>query len=1253
MRVLIDLQACQNENRFRGIGRYSIALAKALCQRNDGHEYWIALNASMPDTGEALRSEFELLLPAERIVSWDMPLPTRASDVANRWREQAGELLREAVLARVNADVLLVGSMFDGLNDDSVTSVGHLGRGATKIVAIVYDLIPLIYATKYLNDPATRNWYYRKLSALTAADGWLAISQHARQEAVDIAGVDSLHSFNILGAADSVFRPLEISAEERRNRLSPLGITRPYVMYTGGYDERKNIRSLLNAFAQLPRSVRQGHQLVLVGKASAGEKEALTTMARRAGLSASEVVVTGYVDDETLVHLYNMARTFVFPSLHEGLGLPPLEAMACGRAVIGSRATSVPEVIGRDDALFDPRSVEECTRLLDRVLSDEVFRQELEGWGITRAAAFSWEETARRAVEAMESICAIDDAVVPATEAPIAGQANHRPRLAMVTPLPPARSGIADYAEQLIPSLARYYDIDVILEQDDLDSPWILANCGVRNVDWFVKNVGIYDRIVYQVGNSTFHTHMFDLLERYPGVVVLHDFFLSSIAGYLELTGERPGWWTKALYQSHGYPGLVARQGASVSQDAMDAFPCNLRVLQAARGLVVHSRTAIALAETWYGSAESSVWRNIPLLREAPAIDARRVAREKLGLLDDDVMVCSFGILAYTKLNEKLIEAWVTSRLAGNLRCRLVFVGDSPNVAYTSVLTRLMERDSAGITITGHVSPAEYATYLAAADVGVQLRTRSRGETSAAVLDCMVNGIATIVNAHGSMAEFSNDEAIVLPDEFTISDLSTALESLLDSPDLRRRIGDRARENLVNGHAPKVVASRYAEAIEAFYGATPSGSVHSLVDAIVAIEHDGGDRSADLEGVARALSRNHPPAIRQRTLLVDVSVTANEDLRTGIERVVRSVAMELLRGAAGSWRVEPVRATETGYVYAHRYTCDLLGLKTTGIPDMPVDVATGDMFLGLDLAQIDLPRMLPELKRFRLAGVACHFVVYDMLPLQHPGFFPDWLEPVFRQWFLSACSVADGLWCISESVCNDVMGVLTELRPLRARPLTIGSFPMGSDIASSAPTAGITADDAAKLQALGVAPVFLMVGTVEPRKGHAQVIDAFEALHAQGVDAQLVIVGKRGWMVDAVADKVEELTAQKKASIHWFNMASDELLAALYARADALIAASHGEGYGLPLIEAAGHGLPIVARDIPVFREVGGEHAAYFSATSGAGLARELIDWLQLHADGNAPESHALAGRNWAASARQLMDNIGAGRASRKWPETH
>ncbi|KJV31650.1 glycosyltransferase [Luteibacter yeojuensis] len=1246
MRILIDLQACQNDNRFRGIGRYSLALAKALCRRDDGHEYWLAFSAALPETGAALMDEFSAIVPRERMVSWHMPAPVRANDPANAWRADTGSVLREAVLASVKADVLLVCSMFDGFIDDTVTSTSLIDNGITRTVAVVYDLIPLIYESRYLKDDVVRRWYYRKLAALTSADGWLGISKHARQEAIDSAGIDPLRSYNISAAADERFRPRLYDEYARQRLLKPYGIVRPFVMYTGGLDERKNVHSLALAFARLPHEVRRAHQLVFVGKASKGELEWLAEAASVAGLEEGEVVVTGYIEDNDLVDFYNHASVFVFPSWHEGFGLPPLEAMACGTAAIGSRTTSIPEVIGRDDAMFDPRDIGEMSGLIHRVLVDDDFRQDLERWGIERAGGFSWDTTAARAVEAMESVA--KQGASAARSASGAAPWRRKPRMAMVTPLPPGRSGIADYAAQLIPALARYYEIDVITPQDDVQATWIAANCGIRNVGWFEAHAHEYDRIVYQFGNSTFHTHMFDLLPRFPGVVVLHDFFLSSIAAYLEISGERPGWWTRALYQSHGYPALMVRDSAATPQDAMDAFPCNLDVLQAARGLIVHSRTAIGMASQWYGKDDADHWDNIPLLRAPPNEDSRRIAREKLGLLDDDLLVCSFGILAYTKLNERLMEAWNASDLAGNAHCKLVFVGDSPNVAYTALLERLMEGGT-GIMITGHVDAADYATYLAAADIGVQLRSHSRGETSAAVLDCMVNGIATIVNAHGSMAEFSSDEAFVLDDKFALGDLVRALEMLASDAGLRSQIGSRARTVLTTGHAPKAVAARYHDAIERFHHAGRSGAQRSLLESLAGIDRPGGVDARDIGALASALARNHPPAFRKRTLLVDVSVTANDDLKTGIERVVRSVALELLKGAAGDWRVEPVRASGGGYVYAHAYTCDLLGLPPTGIPDLPIDIAAGDIFLGLDLAQMALPQTVVELERFRLAGVACHFVVYDMLPLLHPTFFPDWLEPIFKKWLETAVRVADGLWCISDAVAGEVVSMLDQLQPTRGRPLPVGSFPLGSDIASSAPSEGIPADDAARLALLPSAPLFLMVGTVEPRKGHIQVLDAFEALWRHGVDAQLVVVGKQGWMTEAFVERTKALADQGEQRIHWFGRASDELLAALYARADVLVAASFGEGYGLPLIEAAEHGLPVIARDIPVFREVGGESAYYFSAEDGEELSRALREWLSLHAQGSAPDSSRVAGKTWKASASQLVRNVLRMRSSRTW----
>ena len=124
-----------------------------------------------------------------------------------------------------------------------------------------------------------------------------------------------------------------------------------------------------------------------------------------------------------------------------------------------------------------------------------------------------------------------------------------------------------------------------------------------------------------------------------------------------------------------------------------------------------------------------------------------------------------------------------------------------------------------------------------------------------------------------------------------------------------------------------------------------------------------------------------------------------------------------------------------------------------------------------------------------------------------------------------------------------------------------------------------------------------MVGTVEPRKGHRQALAAMEHLWAAGIDVNLVIVGKKGWMMNDMAGQIEG-HPELNNRLFWLREVSDEMLDQIYRSAHALLAASEGEGFGLPLIEAAQHGLPIIARDIPVFVEVAGEHAYYFTARS-------------------------------------------------------
>ena len=155
-------------------------------------------------------------------------------------------------------------------------------------------------------------------------------------------------------AADARFQPIQLDDATKEKIRRRYALSRPFVMYTGGIDHRKNIEGLIDAYALLPDEIRRAHQLAIVCAAQAEAISAIKKHARKQGLREDELVLTGFVSDEDLVVLYNICSGFCFPSMHEGFGLPALEAMQCGAATIGSNTSSIPEVIGRADALFDP-----------------------------------------------------------------------------------------------------------------------------------------------------------------------------------------------------------------------------------------------------------------------------------------------------------------------------------------------------------------------------------------------------------------------------------------------------------------------------------------------------------------------------------------------------------------------------------------------------------------------------------------------------------------------------------------------------------------------------------------------------------------------------------------------------------------------------------------------------------------------------------------------------------------------------------
>ena len=821
MRILIDLQGAQSASRHRGIGRYTLSLALAMAQNPGDHEILLLLNGMLGETIRPIRDAFKPWVPAANIHVWHALAPVNANDPANASRRHIAALIREEAIRHIQPDVVHITSLYDGYGDNAVHSMP--AHAQCPVAVTFYDAIPLIHAAQYLDtDPIYRSHYLACTAQAQSADLLLAISESSRQEAIALLHTPAERVVNISSAVDAAFKPLTYTEAQTQALQHRLGIHKPYVMYSGATDERKNHRGLIEAFGQLPAAVRNAHQLVLAGGLPPDHRKQLEAHARVCGLTPDDVVITGRISDAEMIQLYNQCALYVFASWHEGFGLPALEAMACGAATIGANTTSVPEVIGWERALFDPHQASAIAQKMAEALTDATFHSELKAHATKQAALFSWDASAQRVLQALETL--------------------------------------------------------------------------------------------------------------HPAQLAAHP--------------------------------------------------------------------------------------------------------------------------------------------------------DAP----TTTLARIVP----------------------------------------------------------------------------------------------------------------ILAQ---------------------------------DSTVDLLALSQALARNQTAAKPQ--LLVDISELVQRDARTGIQRVVRSILGEWLSNPPEQYDVQPVYSTATtpGYCYANSYKKATWNLSAAN-GDAPIDFGPGDVFLALDMQPQVQIHQAPFLQHMRDLGVDVRFVLYDLLPITMPQHFPAGALDNYTRWVRVAAST-DGVICISRAVADEFNAWLAQHASADVPP-KVDWFHMGADIQSSKPTLGLPADAALTLQALSALPTFLVVGTLEPRKGHAQVLDAMEQLWQAGVQANLAIVGKQGWAVDQLVARLK-VHPKSGSQLFWFEGVSDEYLEQIYAASSCLIAASYGEGFGLPLIEAAQQKLPIIARDIAVFREVAGDHALYFDGPDPSALSKTMSTWLSLHAAGKNPTSHDMPWQSWKQSAAQLL----------------
>jgi glycosyltransferase involved in cell wall biosynthesis len=356
--------------------------------------------------------------------------------------------------------------------------------------------------------------------------------------------------------------------------------------------------------------------------------------------------------------------------------------------------------------------------------------------------------------------------------------------------------------------------------------------------------------------------------------------------------------------------------------------------------------------------------------------------------------------------------------------------------------------------------------------------------------------------------------------------------------------------------------------------------------------------------------------------------------------VVRSLLTEFLLNPPAGYSVEPVYANNfhLGYRYASKLKNRFLGLSEDDVTDETISTQPGDVFLGLDLQADIVQAQKQYLAAQHLNGLKIYFVVYDLLPIALPWAFPDGTGFMHANW-LREISKFDGLICISKAVADEYKIWAKTNIPEQSNQFDLTWFHLGADIENSVPTKGLPDNAAEVLDKITSKTSFVMIGTLEPRKGYGQTLPAFEKLWAKGIQANLVMIGKKGWMVDELITHIEghpELNKQ----LFWLDSISDEYLDKIYSASTCLITASEDEGFGLPLIEAARRHVPIISRDIPVFKEVAGEHAFYYKASQPEEMAQAIEIWLNLHAKGTHPRSDKMPWLTWKESAQSVLKTL-------------
>jgi glycosyltransferase involved in cell wall biosynthesis len=804
MKIGIDLQALQTQNsKNRGIGRYTQSILEVLLTEQNSLEYQLYANKTLPEP-ELDRDIF----------------PYSYINYPNIGSCDINDLLMKTTFSASGLDGLFIPSPMEGL-DSTIPNFSDFHK---KVFVICYDLIPLIFADRYLDDLDTRYLYMKRLENIRNADFVFAISESTRQDTIKYLNKSPDKVLNISGGVSRFFVPISINDRQAWLKVfaEKFNINKQFILYTGGEDWRKNIEGAIEAFAKLPEQLRESHQLVIACKVSAFFTNEINILAVKLGIERS-LILTNYVTDLELRALYSTCSLFVFPSFYEGFGLPLLEALACGAPAIASNNSSLPEILGASDRLFDPHSSADVARAMQEVLSNQNLQSRLSEHALERASKFTWQSVTRQISDVLlehQPLQRISISFSRVTTDP------HKSQLAFFSPFKPIKSGISDYSYDLLPSLSQQFNVYSYHDEDYLPDLMVADNLSPHSQ--FERNLvkHQYEAIIYQIGNSSYHAYMYSQLMKYCGISVLHDYYLGGLISYIDT--HQPQLGIKLFNElEHSYGNdkaieirnLIQQDRLSIDSTLPESgIYMNRRIFTRSLGVVLHSKWAYDVAVKNHSHDNNHI-ACIPHLVPAhiPQKNSVEDIRTEFNIPIDSLVVSTFGFINSTKRPLSILQAF-KQYLSSNRSAILIFVGGTEYLGSLNLESEIQKLGLKGnVKITGHVNMPDFYKYIEVSDICLNLRFPFKGESSGSLLRILSVGKPTVVTDIGSFADFPDDVVLKIPQpnqSNEVEEIYKALTLLTENTEYRNSLSAGSSAYIAREHSPQRCADLYADFVK-------------------------------------------------------------------------------------------------------------------------------------------------------------------------------------------------------------------------------------------------------------------------------------------------------------------------------------------------------------------------------------------------------------------------------------------------------